>query len=101
MNDEDTTFSINLNEDYLTSTGSEYTFNMSDITIGTDNTITLDPGSSGEVYNILDNFIDPDRVEKMCKEYPALKKSWENFHAIYKMVDQDYKGNYEGDNVSF
>ena len=83
MNDEDTTFSINLNEDYLTSTGSEYTFNMSDITIGTDNTI------------ILNNYIDPDRVKEMCEEYPALKKAWDNFYSIYKMVDQDYKGNFE------
>ena len=82
MND-DQTFSINLDEDYLTSTGSEYTFNMSDITIGTDNTI------------ILNNYIDPDRVKEMCEEYPALKKAWDNFYSIYKMVDQDYKGNFE------
>lgn len=95
MNDEDTTFSINLDEDYLTSTGSEYTFNMSDITIGTDNTtITLD--SSETTYsNILNNYIDPDRVKEMCEEYPALKKAWDNFYSIYKMVDQDYKGNFE------
>ena len=93
MND-DQTFSINLNEDYLTSTGSEYTFNMSDITIGTDNTITLD--SSESTYSsILNNYIDPDRVKEMCEEYPALKKAWDNFYSIYKMVDQDYKGNFE------
>ena len=93
MND-DQTFSINLDEDYLTSTGSEYTFNMSDITIGTDNTITLD--SSESTYSsILNNYIDPDRVKEMCEEYPALKKAWDNFYSIYKMVDQDYKGNFE------
>jgi|TARA_B100001093_G_scaffold491108_1_gene530859 hypothetical protein len=93
MNDEDKTFSITLDEDYLTNTGSEYTFNMSDITISsTTDTITLDPGSSGEVYNILDNFIDPDEVENMCKEYPALYKVWRNFKSVYDMTLQDYKG---------
>jgi hypothetical protein len=96
MNDEDTTFSINLNEDYLTSTGSEYTFNMSDITIGTDNTNTITLDSSKSTYSsILNNYIDPDRVKEMCEEYPALKKAWDNFYSIYKMVDQDYKGNFE------
>ena len=83
MNDEDTTFSINLNEDYLTSTGSEYTFNISDIT------------SESTYSSILNNYIDPDRVKEMCEEYPALKKAWDNFYSIYKMVDQDYKGNFE------
>ena len=82
MND-DQTFSINLNEDYLTSTGSEYTFNISDIT------------SESTYSSILNNYIDPDRVVKMCEEYPALKKAWDNFYSIYKMVDQDYKGNFE------
>ena len=82
MND-DQTFSINLNEDYLTSTGSEYTFNISDIT------------SESTYSSILDNYIDPDRVKEMCEEYPALKKAWDNFYSIYKMVDQDYKGNFE------
>jgi len=82
MND-DQTFSINLNEDYLTSTGSEYTFNISDIT------------SESTYSSILNNYIDPDRVKEMCEEYPALKKAWDNFYSIYKMVDQDYKGNFE------
>ena len=95
MNDEDTTFSINLNEDYLTSTGSEYTFNMSDTTIGTDNTTITFDSSETTYSNILNNYIDPDRVKEMCEEYPALKKAWDNFYSIYKMVDQDYKGNFE------
>jgi hypothetical protein len=43
------------------------------------------------------NKIDPERVEKMCEQYPALRKAWDKFHSIYKMVDQDYKGNYEYD----
>ena len=93
MNDEDTTFSINLNEDYLTSTGSEYTFNMSDITIGTDNTNTITLDSSKSTYSsILNNYIDPDRVKEMCEEYPALKTAYEKFKTIYDMTLQDWKG---------
>ena len=41
---------------------------------------------------------DADRINDMCKEYPALAKAYENFKTIYKMVDQDYKGKYEDDN---
>ena len=96
MNDEDKTFSITLDEDYLTDTGSEYTFNMNNITFGsTTDTITLDTSSSGEVYNLLDKFIDPDQVENMCKEYPALKIVWQNFKTMYDLVKQDYKGKKE------
>ena len=112
MND-DQTFSITLDEDYLNDTGSEYTFNMSDyhsynmsdLTIsGTDwnsttDTITLNTSSSGEVYNILDKFIDPDQVENMCKEYPALSKVWRNFKSVYDMTLQDYKGKKEQDEI--
>ena len=32
------------------------------------------------------------KVEDMCKEYPALKKAYENFKTIYAMVHQDWKG---------
>ena len=76
---------ITLDEDYVTSTGSEYTFNVSD---------TIDTADLSWDFG---NKIDPDRVEKMCGEYPALKKAWDNFYSIYRMVDQDYKGNYEVD----
>ena len=110
MNEEDKTFTINLDEDYLTDTGSEYTFNMSDITFGTNttDTITISSGDTLNTYitpdnidlsNIsttincpLDNSIDPDEVDRMCKEYPALEKVWRNFKSVYDMVKQDYKG---------
>ena len=38
-----------------------------------------------------------DEVQKMCNEYPALKKAYENFKTIYKMVEQDYKGKQQDD----
>lgn len=40
---------------------------------------------------------DVKRIKNMCEHYPALAKAFENFKTIYKMVDQDYKGNYEND----
>lgn len=40
---------------------------------------------------------DVKRIKNMCEHYPALTKAFENFKTIYKMVDQDYKGNYEDD----
>jgi hypothetical protein len=76
----DSTFS---DVSYVTDTGSEYVVNTNWDTDG--------------ISFPLDNSIDPDRVEKMSEHYPALKKAWENFYSIYKMVDQDYKGNYEKD----
>jgi hypothetical protein len=36
--------------------------------------------------------INPDQVEDMCNEYPALEKVWRNFKSVYDMVLQDYKG---------
>jgi hypothetical protein len=36
--------------------------------------------------------IDPDEVEHMCKEYPALERVWRNFKSVYDMVKQDYEG---------
>ena len=98
MND-DQTFSITLDEDYLNDTGSEYTFNMSDITIGTDDhTVTIDD-STYSYANAFDNMIDPDQVEEMCKEYPALSKVWRNFKSVYDMTLQDYKGKKEQDEI--
>ena len=77
---------ISIDTSYTNDTGSEYTFNLSDTTVGIDaSTLSWDFG----------NKIDPDRVQKMCEEYPALKKAWDNFYSIYTMVDQDYRGNYE------
>ena len=93
MNNDDFTISIGGG-----TTISDYTLNTVDTTFTTDTgseyTFNVDP------YNVtlpLDNTIDPERVEDMSKHYPALKKAWDNFYSIYKMVDQDYKGNHEKD----
>jgi len=87
MNDDET----------FTITGSDYTFNTSDITIDSTllDTVTLDTGSTEDIYNILDGMIDPSEVDRMCKEYPALSKVWRNFKSVYDMTLQDYKGKKE------
>ena len=36
--------------------------------------------------------INPDEVERMCKEYPSLEKVWRNFKSVYDMCKQDYEG---------
>ena len=109
----DSTFTINLDEDYLNDTGSEYTYNLSstvdtttyslsdsigDITFDTttyDGTFTIDTNTVDTVnidwiYNNMN--IDPSEVERMCKEYPSLEKVWRNFKSVYDMVKQDYEG---------
>jgi hypothetical protein len=55
-------------------------------------------------YNItwpLDNSIDIDKIESMCKEYPALEKTWRNFKATYDLVLQDWKGKQNEDDTQF
>ena len=87
----DTTITIGgqSSSDYVYSTalsGTSPSYVLSD-------TVTID-GVSSE-YNItwpLDNSIDIDKIESMCKEYPALEKTWRNFKATYDLVLQDWKG---------
>jgi hypothetical protein len=76
------------------------------ITLSTDYTFdtveTIDISSLTSSITIsdipfIDSMPDLDKVQKMCDHYPALAKAYENFKTIYKMVDQDYKGNYEDD----
>ena len=113
------------NEDFVTDTGTDYTFNVSTNTNGSVITssnldsITTISGISTSTVNIsdiisLDDQISfdfdnikivptlwkealPDvyTVNEMCKEYPALAKAYENFQTVYKLVEQDYKGKKE------
>ncbi len=39
-----------------------------------------------------DSMPDPEEIKRMCEEYPALDKAYENFKTIYKMVHQDWRG---------
>ena len=93
MNDDDT-FTISIGDSTYTNTSTIDTVELSSVTFKNyiDN-VTFDTDSSSEyIYNTLDTFIDPDQVEEMCKEYPALFKVWRNFKSVYDMTLQDYKG---------
>ena len=46
-----------------------------------------------------DTLPDVDTVNKMCEEYPALAKAYENFQTVYKLVEQDYKGKQEDEDL--
>ena len=102
MNDDDT-FTISIGDGtYEANTSTIDTIDLSNITVSTHPNeytfsncynVTFDTNSSSEyIYNALDTFIDPDEVELMCKEYPALTKVWRNFKSIYDMTLQDWKG---------
>lgn len=95
---------------YLNMNDEEYTIDISTIT--TTGTITVDSSfyaDSNYDWVISDTLIDLDNitivgtlfedtmpdayeVTAMCKEYPGLEKAYENFKAVYKMVEQDWRG---------
>lgn len=75
---------ITLDETFLNDSGSEYTFNVSGHT-----------DSFGNVKLFEDAMPNIHTINAMCNHYPALAKAYENFKTIYKMVEQDYKGNHE------
>lgn len=39
-----------------------------------------------------DNMPSVAKIEDMCNDYPGLRKAYENFKAVYKMVHQDWQG---------
>ena len=71
------------------------TIDLSNITV---NSSTLDPHTitwdnwSLTPVEFEDNMPDVAKVEDMCNDYPALRKAYENFKTIYKMVHQDWQG---------
>ena len=69
---------------------SNFTFDISSLTSDTIDLSNLDLTSS--TYTYADLTINPDEVERMCNEYPALEKVWRNFKSVYDMVKQDYEG---------
>ena len=46
-----------------------------------------------------DTLPDINTVNKMCEEYPALAKAYESFQTVYKLVEQDYKGKQEEEDL--
>ena len=94
-----------LNDDTTITIGgqsSEYVYSTS--MLGVSPTYTVSDTININDYNItwpLDNSIDPDKIERMCKEYPALEKTWRNFKTTYDLVKQDWKGKQNEDDTQF
>ena len=93
----DDTITINLDDTYGTTTTYWAGDSITDITVDgvNDGTFTIDTSTMDTVnidwiYNNMN--IDPNEVERMCKEYPSLEKVWRNFKSVYDMVKQDYEG---------
>ena len=78
----DSTNTITLDSDFLSDSGSEYTYN-----------IPGHPDSLGESIPFENTMPSIYTINDMVKHYPSLAKAYENFKTIYKMVEQDYKGN--------
>lgn len=78
---------ITLDSDFLNDSGSEYTYN-----------IPGHPDSLGESIPFENTMPSIYTINDMIKHYPSLAKAYENFKTIYKMVEQDYKGNHEDKN---
>ena len=88
----DGTITINLDDTYGTTSTywSDSAISSGDtFTIDT-STLTTDTIDINWIYNNMN--IDPNEVERMCKEYPSLQKVWRNFKSVYDMVKQDYEG---------
>ena len=85
---DDTMPEITLTADeWVNDSGSEYTYN-----------IAGHPDSFGDYKVFVDTMPNINQIDDMCKHYPALAKAYENFKTIYKIVEQDYKGNHEDTN---
>ena len=96
----------------------DFTFDISDHTVDTidissitTSTVDLDSGVSitlddthwadgitWEQIEFEDKMPSVAKVEDMCNDYPALRKAYENFKTIYKIVHQDWKGRQDNDN---
>ena len=102
--DDDITINLDSISDYTGTYSLDSTLSLGDITTSistsdiNSSTITIDTGTTGTIYNVLDTFIDPEEVDRMCEEYPALSKVWRNFKSVYDMTLQDWKGNNEEKN---
>lgn len=102
----DETITINIGDytadtvDISNITLTQPTYSMADtaytLSSSIDDLVSID-GITFDRVMFEDHMPDPDRIKNMCEKYPALSKAYENFKTIYKMVEQDYKGNYEED----
>ena len=99
MNDDDLTYTLSLDGMDTLDDCIPVSYEAG-ATVGSTSTITLTgTNDTGSEYTFnttyageYDKYIDPQQVENMCEEYPALQKVWRNFKSVYDMTIQDYKG---------
>ena len=87
-----------ISTDSFTITDGDYTFSLDD-TISYDNIVSGTTINTGFGTEWIDHLPAMSVVKEMCKHYPALEKALENFKTVYKMVEQDYKGNHENNDL--
>jgi hypothetical protein len=96
--DDNMAGTTSISTDSLTITDSDYTFTLDD-TINIDNIISGSTVSTGFGTEWIDHLPAMSVVKDMCQHYPALEKALENFKTVYKMVEQDYKGNHQDNDL--
>jgi len=82
-----------ISTDSFTITDGDYVFKLDD-TISYDNIVNTGFGTEW-----IDHLPAMSVVKDMCQHYPALEKALENFKTVYKMVEQDYKGNHQDNDL--
>ena len=95
---DDMATTTSISTDNLTITDSDYTFTLDD-TINIDSIVSGSTVSTGFGTEWIDHLPAMSVVQDMCKHYPALEKALENFRTVYKMVEQDYKGNHQDNDL--
>lgn len=80
-----------------------YTIDNTWISIGdiTEDTIDISSISINIPVEFEDTMPDVAKVEDMCNDYPGLRKAYENFKAVYKMVHQDWQGRQDAEDQLF
>jgi len=95
--------SVDIGDIFVDTSATSYTTTIDDSWISvsdiTGDTIDLDSLTItlNEPVEFEDNMPDVAKVEDMCNDYPALRKAYENFKTIYKMVHQDWQGKQDDD----
>ena len=101
---------IDSNSSFITSSSMDSSYTISGISASTITVSDILPSDDGNISFDWDNIkITPTlwtetlpdvyTVNDMCEQYPALAKAYENFQTVYKLVEQDYKGKQEEEDL--
>ena len=102
-------YTPNTNSSFITSSNLDSITTISGISTSTVNISDILSSDDQISFNFDDILITPtlwtetlpdvDTVNDMCNKYPALAKAYENFQTVYKLVEQDYKGKKEDEDL--